>query len=892
MRIEELKIENIRSYGTSKVEFDDGLVLLYGDNGAGKSSLLGSIFGGLYLSNILDYIDDDLTLDSFVRRSEDSGKIQLKFSVGNEIYVVEWEIGVREKSNGERQASTKSCTLTGGSISGSVEGVKSVSKKVEELIGLSAESFVNSVYVQQGDITRMMEADDDKRKEIIDGLLGLSKIDEYIDRMNKARRELGAQKRQLGSLIEEKERQLSEAPDKDELDEEISDLVAKQNEKIDSKNKAEKLINELSDKKLDIESKVNEIEKNQSRLQTAESEFESSKTKYESRKQKVKDLKQNKKAIQMELSVIESTIESKCEEENIEVDDINDFIEDLNQEIQRIKTDIQTTRDGEISRLASEIKQNKQQKSELEDKIERTSTEIENLSEKIRDIESSRDILLNKIDDSKEEVEELDSRLKNLCEELDIDYKDDLIELRDSVIPKARNKMTERAYEIYKNMGEKSKEKKTYDELLESGECPTCGEIHESTDDFEHQHQSAIEKLDEVKSKVDNVDNFSELLSESESVINKIVDLKSDIESKIEKSEYKNQQISEKNKQIDNLKHKLVNFKSKKEEIEVKISDLKKELVKYNKKVKELNDEKDRLDDRKESITEISNKVKSAEKLDERVEDIESDIEHQKEREKDAFNQLLKSESQLEELKSQVSNEDIEELKDERKEVNKKLDKAKNLRDLAEEKLESIRNKLAEKRQTKNHLEKILSRKKELREKQETASDYESEAEDVIMTYNSVKTQLRKESLGLINKYTNEIFQSVYHSQVYQRLQIDENYKITLITGDGLEIEPKELSGGEKTIVSLAIRTGIYRLLVERNGTTDSLPPIILDEPTTYLDTSHISNLQDVIDTVTSWDVPQVFIVSHKEDMIQNADSAFKISKNPATETSTVVQEY
>lgn len=123
-------------------------------------------------------------------------------------------------------------------------------------------------------------------------------------------------------------------------------------------------------------------------------------------------------------------------------------------------------------------------------------------------------------------------------------------------------------------------------------------------------------------------------------------------------------------------------------------------------------------------------------------------------------------------------------------------------------------------------------------------------------------------------------------------MTISKEYDIKLVTGDNVEVDPKDLSGGEKTIVSLSIRAGVYKLLVERQGSADTLPPFILDEPTTYLDSSHVSNLQDVIETITSWDVPQVLIVSHREDMIQNADAGYEVQKDPTSETSEVSKRY
>jgi len=51
MRIRSLKIKNFRAHENSHVEFDDGINLIIGQNGSGKSSILEAIFASLYLGH-------------------------------------------------------------------------------------------------------------------------------------------------------------------------------------------------------------------------------------------------------------------------------------------------------------------------------------------------------------------------------------------------------------------------------------------------------------------------------------------------------------------------------------------------------------------------------------------------------------------------------------------------------------------------------------------------------------------------------------------------------------------------------------------------------------------------------------------------------------------------
>jgi DNA repair exonuclease SbcCD ATPase subunit len=81
MKIKALTLQNIRSYEDQTVEFPDGTILIRGDNGAGKTSLLMGIFGGLFLSKIRNVGTNDFNLDDLVRRGEDKGTVELVFEI-------------------------------------------------------------------------------------------------------------------------------------------------------------------------------------------------------------------------------------------------------------------------------------------------------------------------------------------------------------------------------------------------------------------------------------------------------------------------------------------------------------------------------------------------------------------------------------------------------------------------------------------------------------------------------------------------------------------------------------------------------------------------------------------------------------------------------------------
>ncbi|MFH1972861.1 MAG: AAA family ATPase [archaeon] len=96
MRIKKIRLENIRSYKFQEIEFPEGSVLLWGNIGSGKSSvLLGIDFAlfGLQKGN--------LTGSSLLRNGEERGSVELFFEVDGKDYVI--KRGLKKSKTGVTQ---------------------------------------------------------------------------------------------------------------------------------------------------------------------------------------------------------------------------------------------------------------------------------------------------------------------------------------------------------------------------------------------------------------------------------------------------------------------------------------------------------------------------------------------------------------------------------------------------------------------------------------------------------------------------------------------------------------------------------------------------------------------------------------------------------------------
>jgi exonuclease SbcC len=66
------------------------------------------------------------------------------------------------------------------------------------------------------------------------------------------------------------------------------------------------------------------------------------------------------------------------------------------------------------------------------------------------------------------------------------------------------------------------------------------------------------------------------------------------------------------------------------------------------------------------------------------------------------------------------------------------------------------------------------------------------------------------------------------------------------------------------------------------------MPPLILDEPTVFLDSGHVSQLVELVDAMRELGVEQILVVSHDEELVGAADDLLRVRKDATTNRSTV----
>jgi len=128
MIIKNLRLENFKSYSKTQVEFNTGISIIMGENGAGKSSILEAVSFSLFKQH------SGGKLENLVRAGQDKMKVELEFIASGRTYRV-----LREKGKTTSRAELR--IKEGGSFQTIVTGDKQVSYEIENLLEMDSDLF-------------------------------------------------------------------------------------------------------------------------------------------------------------------------------------------------------------------------------------------------------------------------------------------------------------------------------------------------------------------------------------------------------------------------------------------------------------------------------------------------------------------------------------------------------------------------------------------------------------------------------------------------------------------------------------------------------------------------------------------------------------------------------
>ncbi|MCU0438717.1 MAG: AAA family ATPase [Raineya sp.] len=208
MKILKIKLKNIQSLqGEHEIDFtkpyfaDNGLFLITGDTGSGKTSILDAITLALYSRTTRHGNETSEGLaENIMSRNTTDCYAEVTFEVNEKRYSSRWETdrAFRGKIALENKVKTPAMFFQNLDNQEDNESKKSsVLKKVEELTKLDYEQFLRSVMLAQGDFTKFLRSKPAERAELLEKMTG---TDIYREISKQAHQRNEHEKKQLENL--------------------------------------------------------------------------------------------------------------------------------------------------------------------------------------------------------------------------------------------------------------------------------------------------------------------------------------------------------------------------------------------------------------------------------------------------------------------------------------------------------------------------------------------------------------------------------------------------------------------------------------------------------------------------------------------------------------------
>ena len=879
MIFERLRLRNFKPYGDASVSLSEGVTVVHGLNGSGKSSLLEACFFALYGSNALDG-----TLDDVITNGTEETDVELWFRHDGQGFHVTREV----RTYGDR-ASTATCTLETDDGELLREGATDVRAFVTDLLRMDAEAFVSCAYVKQGEVNELIEASPADRQDTVDDLLQLGRLEEYRDRAGEAR--LG-----VGDVLEGRRGAL------ENLDERI--------ERKESRDLTERL-NALESERGELDEEIERFESEREKAETTRSEAEDTLAAYEDRRAELSEL-------ETEIDDLETAIrETEAERRQVESElaDARERREERATELSEAvaAADVE---DGDPETVAARRQTLSDRESELREELldaRDDATEAKNRAEERRETAADR---REQATERRERAEELRGRLSELQETLSerrerretaADRRDKLraqfddapvavgeaASLRESIQTEL-SQLGESIEDTRTDLKEARSAVDRGEELLAAGNCPECGQAVEGSPhvdalderrDRVEQLESELSALQDEREELRERRDRAEALRETERDLEGVEDTLSLLDEQIDETDERvtetRERIDEHCETADRLESEAADAEADAEAAADDAETARERVADCNRRLQSLEaatERLDRIDDVREARREAAAEV---DRLEERRDGLAGRNDERRER-------LTEKRQRREELAAAVDDEAVETARERLsnaesyiEQVDRKLTELRERRDEVTNGIGAVRNELDE-------LDELREERETLAAEVEALETLREETAELEETYADLRGELRRRHVDILEQRLNETFDLVYGNDAYSHIELDDQYELTVYQKDGQALAPEQLSGGERALFNLSLRCGIYRLLAEGVEGAAPTPPLILDEPTVFLDDGHVSRLVDLVEQMRGFGVAQILIVSHDDELVDAADDLVRVEKDPTTNRSSV----
>ncbi len=878
MRFERVRLENFKCYADADLRLDRGVTVIHGLNGSGKSTLLEACFFALYGAKALDE-----TLDDVVSLGADDAEVELWFTHAGADYHVERRV----RATGER-ATTAKCVLE--TPEGTVEGARAVRSHVTDLLRMDHEAFVNCAYVRQGEVNKLINASPGDRQDMLDDLLQLGKLEEYRERASDARVGVGRVRDDKQGALSQLDDQIAEKEEKDlhdrlnalggeinEVQSEIERIEEQRERAVSTLDGAESVLEEYEEKREELD----DLEEDVSDLRETIAETEQERDELDERIREKRETLSERRS-ELESAVAESGLDEADAEAVAElVDDLDEREDDLQERIREASV--------EAKEHESEAENLRESAEDLESRAEDKREEAAQTED---DLAEARESLAER----HEQLSDLDGQIADLEGRFDdapVD-RDGVAEFREEAAADLQA-ANERVTELEATLESEREKLADAKELRDEGKCPECGQdvdgsphvdrigdLEDEIDDLESDLAEARETVAEREERLERAEELDETATELDQLENNRANVEQLIEERESGLEGDEERIEQLREEAEDHESAAEAKREAAAEAEEKAEDCRSTVAECNQELQELRERRDRL----ERIEDLLGAVDS---LEDDLERLREQRSQKGEVNDERRERLADKRERKQTLEEEFDDEKIEQARQEK-------ERAENYVEQADEKLEELESERDELQNRHGAVENEIEELEELRERRDALADaverldsLYDEAEDLERMYGSLRAELRQRNVETLERMLNGVFDLVYQNDSYARIELDGEYRLTVYQKDGEELDPEQLSGGERALFNLSLRCAIYRLLAEGIEGAAPMPPLILDEPTVFLDAGHVSQLLDLIEYMRDEvGVEQIVVVSHDEELVGAADALVRVEKDATTNRSSV----
>ncbi|OUJ19188.1 ATPase involved in DNA repair SbcC [Methanonatronarchaeum thermophilum] len=411
MKIDSIKLKNIRSYKQEQIEFPQGTLLLSGDIGHGKSSLLMAIEFALF-----GLRGNQLSGGDLLREGSNKGWVELTFTINNQTITAYREL-TREnqyirQDNGYIKQNTKT-ELSPTELKAEI--FKILGYPMEMVSKRKSLIYRYTVYTPQEEMKKIIEADEETRLDTLRKITGINRYKKIRENIDDVRNHLKKPYNQLEGTtknLEQKQKQ------KQEIQEEIEkhkNLEQKQTErkktltqKLQKWKQQKQEIQEEIEKLHKLDKKKTEIKNNikntKERIKEHEQELQETENRYNKIKQLERPTETSQQTIEEKLNQLQK-LKEKCHKKQPDIE------KTLNKKIKQ-KQEIQE----EIEKHKDQLKHHQAQKQTIEknqEKLKQTKSKCPICGNQLN--EKHRKKELNK---KQQEIQEIQTKTQNQKQKL------------------------------------------------------------------------------------------------------------------------------------------------------------------------------------------------------------------------------------------------------------------------------------------------------------------------------------------------------------------------------------------------------------------------------------------------------------------------------------------